>query len=177
MPREATATFDGLVVGYGTHTADDDVGAVVSSNGRSYYKRLVTGVDVQATFVLGDVSPQEPLIPRGSIIHRASFQVIAAFTAAGAATMDIGTFGTAVVDDINGIGVALSIAELTSPGETNLLAGDLVLDADGGLGVGAISNTDVFFSVEVSTGPYTAGSGLLIVEYTAPFITARTIAN
>lgn len=177
MSREATFDFDGLTVGFGTHSADDDVGAVVSSNGRSYYKRLVTGVDVQATFVLGDVAPQEPLIPRGSIIQRATFQVIVAFTAAGAATMDIGTFGTAVVDDIDGIGAALTIAELTSVGETNLLAGALVADGDGALGVGAISNSDVFISVDVNTGPYTAGSGLLIVEYTQPFIVARTIAN
>jgi len=177
MSREATATFDGLVVGYGTHTVDNDVGAIVSSNGRTYYKRLVTGVDVQATFVIGDVAPQEPLIPRGSIIQRATFQVITAFTAAGAATMDIGTFGTTVVDDINGIGAALSIAELTSVGETNLLAGALVADGDGAIGVGGIANEDVFFSVEVSTGPYTAGTGLLIVEFSEPFIVARTIAN
>jgi len=178
MSRNQTfLNADGLTIGFGTHSSDNDVGAVAGDGVNFTYRRLVTGVDIPAAFALTDVAPQEPLIPRGSIIQRATFQVITAFTAAGAATMDIGTFGTVVVDDINGIGAALSIAELTSVGETNLLAGALVADGDGGIGVGGISNTDVFVSVDVNTGPYTAGTGLLIVEYSTPFIVARTIAN
>ena len=55
MPRNQTATFDGLVVGYGTHTADNNVSAVVAGvGGRVVMRQLITGVDLIDTYAIAE---------------------------------------------------------------------------------------------------------------------------
>ena len=180
MAREATATFDGLVVGYGTHTVDNDVAAVQSTNGRVVLQRLITGVDLVDTYAAAQNLPQEVIVPRGSRIIRASFQVLVAFTSGGAGTMDIGTFtkglATDVVDDADGLVADMTIAELTSIGEVHILDGALIA-ASGQTAVGATGLGDCVIAPSFETAAFTAGSGILTVEYQTPSGNAgRTIA-
>lgn len=171
---------DGLAVGFGTHTEDNDVAAVVSSDGRVVAKVEVTGVDLSDTYSATDFKPQEIVMPRGTRIIRASFQVLAAFTSAGAATLDIGTFtkglATDVVDDADGLVADMSIAELTSIGEVHILDGALV-SASGQTAVGATGLGDCVIAPSYETAVFTAGSGILTVEFQMPSGSAgRTIA-
>ncbi len=171
---------DGLVVGFGTHTEDNDVAAVASSGGRVVLTRLITGVDLSDTYSATDFLPQEVVIPRGSRIIRASFQVLVAFTSGGAATLDIGTFtkglATDVVDDADGIVADMTIAELTSIGEVHICDGALV-GASGQTAVGATGLGDCVIAPSYETAAFTAGSGILTVEYQVPSLNAgRTIA-
>ena len=172
---------DGLVVGFGTHSEDNEVAAVLSSNGgRVVLQREIVGVNLSDTYAATDFVPQEVVIPRGSRIIRASFQVVLAFTSGGAATLDIGVFTkgltTDVVDDADGLVADMSIAELTSIGEVHVLDGALI-GASGQTAVGATGLGDCVIAPSYETAVYTAGKGILTVEYQVPSLSAgRTIA-
>ena len=172
---------DGLVVGFGTHSEDNEVAAVLSSNGgRVVLQREIVGVNLSDTYSATDFVPQEVVIPRGSRIIRASFQVVLAFTSGGAATLDIGVFtkglATDVVDDADGLVADMSIAELTSIGEVHVLDGALIA-ASGQTAVGATGLGDCVIAPSYETAVYTAGKGILTVEYQVPSLSAgRTIA-
>lgn len=181
MSRGSTWTNkDGLVVGFGTHSEDNDVAAVMGGT-----KKVLVAeydlVDLSDTFAATDVKPQDPRIPRGSYITRAVVQTLVAATSGGAATLDIGTWGvgltTEVVDDADGIVADISIAEMTSIGETHVCDGALIL-ASNGVGVGATSNSDVVIAPSYETAVFTAGRIRLTVEYTVPAgSTGGSIAN
>lgn len=182
MPRNQTwSNQDGLVVGFGTHTEDNNVSGVdAQSGGRVVLRQTITGVDLSDTYAATDFNPQDVIIPRGSRIIRASFQVLTAFTSGGAATLDIGTFtkglATDVVDDADGLVADMSIAELTSIGEVHILDGALI-GASGQTAVGATGLGDVVIAPSYETAVYTAGTGILTVEYQVPSDSAgRTIA-
>lgn len=171
---------DGLVVGFGTHTEDNDVAAKASAMGREVLTVEINGVDLSDTYSATDFKPQDVIIPRGSRIIRASFQVLLAFTSGGAATLDVGTFtkglATDVVDDADGLVADMSIAELTSIGEVHILDGALV-GASGQTAVGATGLGDVVIAPSYETAVFTAGRGILTVEYQIPSGRAgRTIA-
>lgn len=181
MARANTWTnSDGLVVGFGTHTEDNDVAAV--SGGTK--KRLEVEydlADLADTFAATNVKPQDPRIPRGSYITRATIQTLVAATSGGAATLDIGTWGvgltTEVVDDADGLVADATIAEMTSVGETHVCDGALILASDG-VGVGATSNSDVVIAPSYETAAFTAGRIRLTVEYIIPAgSTGGSIAN
>ena len=98
-------------------------------------------------------------IPANALIVSAHFVVDAAFTSAGAATLDVGLFnaaGTAI--DADGIDADIAIAAM---GADAAVVCDGVL-ADGTQNVGA-ANAYVGFSYE--TAVFTAGSGKLVIEY------------
>lgn len=166
---------DGLIVGFGTHSSDNNVSAVVSERGNlRVLRQLITGTDLVDTFAITNSSPQDVIIPRGSIILRANFQVITAFTSGGAAVLDIGTFtkglATDVVDDADGLVAGMTIAELTSIGEVHILDGALV-GASGQTAVGATGLGDCVIAPSWGTAAYTAGTGILTVEYQIPSLT------
>lgn len=178
MSRNATWTNkDGLVVGFGTHTEDNDVPAVTGGT----KKRIEVEydlADLADTFAAANRKPQEVRIPRGSYITRAVVQTLVAATSGGAATLDIGLWGVNdVVDDADGIVADISIAEMTSIGETHVCDGALIL-ATNGVGVGATSNSDVVLAPSYETAVFTAGRVRLTVEYTVPAgSTGASISN
>lgn len=186
MSRGATQTFDGLVVGYGRHTSDNNSpGVVASGGGRVVVKTSFDFNDVPdtASGVNGIAVPQAHIIPRGSMFIRATLQVITAWTSSSSGIMDIGTWSrglaTEVVDIADGLWDGGTVAELTSVGEINVLDGAFLPLADGVTGTaGAVSNSDVVLTVEWETGVFQAGEAILVVEYYAPFGPAgRTIAE
>lgn len=178
MARGSTwSNKDGLTVGFGTHTEDNDVPAVCGGT-KKVLTMEITLADLADTFAAANRKPQEVVIPRGSYITRAVVQTKVAATSGGAATLDIGTWGTGdSVDDADGIVADITIAEMTSVGETHVCDGALIL-ASNGVGVGATSNSDVVIAPSYETAAFTAGVVLLTVEYTVPYgSTGGTIAN
>lgn len=171
MSRGSTWTnSDGLVVGFGTHSEDNDVAAV-----RGGTKRVLeVEYDLSGlsdAFAATNVKPQDPRIPRGSYITRATIQTLVAAASTGGGTLDIGTWGvgltTEVVDDANGIVDAVTVAEMTSVGETHVCDGALILASDG-VGVGAVSNSDVVIAPSYDTAVFQSGRIRLTVEFVVP---------
>jgi len=183
MSRDATwSNKDGLVVGFGAHSDDSEVAAVVSSaNGRVVVQREIVGVNLVNTYSATQFLPQEHVIPRGSVIIRATLQVLVAFTSLDAATLDIGLFtkglATDVVDVADGLVADMSIAELTSIGEVHILDGAQI-GTSGQTAVGYTGLGDCVIAPSWEAFVHTAGKALLTVEYIPPFGAAasRTIA-
>lgn len=183
MPRNATHTFDGLVVGYGTHTSDNSTPAVVSSGGYTIVKTLLVATEIPdtASATNGIATPQAHIFPRGSVITRAFLEVIVPWTGSSS-ILDIGFWSRGlsgeVVDDADYLWDGGTIAELTTIGEINVLDAAGLPLADGvatGV-VGKISNSDVVLTAEWETAAFTAGTAMLTVEYVAPFIVDRVLA-
>ena len=180
MPRNATHVFDGLTKGYGTHSSDSGVPAVVSSNGLVIVRSLINLVGTSliadvATTLIPPGQQNAHIIPRGSTILRAGITVVVAATGSSS-TLDIGTWSrgvsTEVVDVAIGIHDGYTIAEMTTIGEFTPATGSLI-GAD--IAVGATSNSDCVIVWSYDTAVFTAGQVELYVEYLAPQYT-RTIA-
>ena len=177
MPRDNTWTNDdGLVVGYGTHSADNSSPAVTGEGTRRTMQFVLDALLVPdtASATNGIATPQAAIIPRGSVITRATIRVLEAFTSGGAATLDLGLWTrgltTDVVDDANGIVAAVTIAELTTIGEIHLCDGALLpLATSASTLVGATGLGDCVVTAEWATGAYTAGKALVQIEYEVPF--------
>jgi hypothetical protein len=172
MARANTwANLDGLGVGFGTHTDDNRIPA--TEGGRSGLRIMtltVTGTEVEAAASLTAASlfPQSARIPYGSQILRARFQTVVPFTSGGAATLNIGTYkwdAIGTVDDADGIDAAVALTAIDAIGEIVICDGALV---GGVVPAGATSNSDVAVVVGYGTAAYTAGVGILTVEYVLP---------
>ena len=173
MSRANTHTFDGLVVGYGTHTADNEVASVYQGAGGIV--TVVQEIDMaslpafasESRTAYPNASGQEHVIPRGSVILGGEILVLEACTGSSS-DADFGTWG-AVVDDSNGLKDAVLVATVANVGDTLILDGDLVADADdSGLAVaGAVSNSDVVITGSYTTA-YTGGKIRLTVRYAPP---------
>lgn len=179
MPRQNTWTnSDGLVVGFGTHSSDNNVPAVVSEAGSvKVLTVLVTGTSIEASASITAASfpPQAAIIKRGAIIQRAKFVTVVPFTGSSS-TLNIGTYAVntpGTVDDLDGIDATIALTAIDAIGETVVCDGALV---NGTVGVGATSNSDVQIVFGYGTAAFTAGSGILTVEYIEPSF-GRTIAN
>ena len=176
---------DGLVVGFGTHSDDNDVAAVQSSGGKQVQKVRFTLSGLLDAATNASIPPQTAQIPRGSIITDAYVQtIVAAASAAGTATLDLGTWGrgtlaTPVVDDANGIADALTVARMNTVGEiinlkSDALGGVLIpqLDTGGttivGTPVGSVSLSDCVICASYDTQVFTAGIVEVTVEYLPP---------
>jgi len=164
---------DGLRVGFGTHSEDNDVGAVYSgANGEVTYVEELLLVDLNDT--ASDTStPQQHVIPRGSIILRGNVQAIVG-ASASTTTLDIGTWSrgltTEIEDDANGLISAIDDALLANVGDTLVMDGVLVADAaDSNLAVaGATSDSDVIVIGSWNTNVHTAGKLRITVTYRPP---------
>lgn len=170
MSRANTWTnSDGLVVGFGTHSEDNNVPAVTSNKGA--FKTLVmeiTGANTVDTIVAGSIAPQSARIRRGSTIRSATLTTTVAWTGTG--TLDIGTWGvglaTEVVDDADGIDVDIDIdVALAALGDTVQCDGALV---NGAVTVGETSNSDCVITASWETAVPTAGKAVLVIEYIEP---------
>ena len=184
MPRGNTETFDGLVVGYGTHSSDNNVGAVTGGSGtvRTYVIELPDATALEDTDVItvASLPPQSVVIPRGSAILRATFSVTTGFTTSASATLDIGTYeaggdgSSTGDDDADGIDVNIGVTELNAIGDLVVCNGALV---DGVIACGATSNSDVVVVFGFEAGVYTAGAGVLTLEVLVPHgAQGRTLA-
>jgi hypothetical protein len=171
MPRDNTWTnSDGLIVGFGTHTEDNGVGAVTGLSGTqvTYTIELPDATLLEDTdaITVASIPPQSVAIPRGAILNRATFSVTTAFTSGGAATLDIGFYSAAaVVDDANGIDVDIALTAIDAIGDVVVCDGALV---GGVIPLGATSNSDVFVVFGDEAAVYTAGAGVLTLEMTYP---------
>jgi len=168
MARGATWTnSDGLVVPFGTHTADNGVPAVTA--GAGMLKTMVmeiVGIDLPDTYAATDTEPQAATIKRGSVIQSATLHVHEAFTSGGAATLDIGTWSkglaTDVVDDADGIDAAIAITAIDGLGD--------IINCDGALvgllvPVGRTADGDCVIAPSYNTAAFTAGKATLTVVY------------
>ena len=171
MSRASTHTFDGLVVGYGTHTADNDVPAVTGSGSTRFYTVELpdaTALEATAAITSASIPPQSVTIPHGSYIKSANFQVTAAFTTAASGNLDIGLWSNAatpVLDDIDGIDAAVDILVLDAIGDVVVCDGALV---GGVLPVGKVNDADCVVTFGYETGVFTAGAGILTLEVVIP---------
>jgi len=170
MSRNATWTnSDGLVVGFGTHSEDNNVPAVTGSG--SVKTMVVELPDATALEAIGSVTvasipPQSAVIPRGSRILEASFQVTTAFTTSASGALDIGTHSIAAVDDdIDGIDEDIAVTALDAVGAVVACDGSLV---NGVTTCGAVSTSDVVPTFGYATGVFTAGAGVLTIRYLEP---------
>ena len=185
MPRNATHTFDGLTVGYGTHTVDNNIwSAYESSNGLVTIQREYILADLPDTFAATNVGPQDHVVPRGSIIKSAVIHVLAAADSTGDnLTVDIGTWGvglaTEVVDVADGIVADVTQAEIGIIGQGYLCDGTMIANATtAAVSVGATSNSDCVISMSYETAAASTGTVRLVVEYMPPSGSfGRVIAN
>ena len=174
MPRNATHVFDGLTVGYGTHTVDNDVLRVIEGGTmKKYVIELpdATALEDTDAITIASLPPQSATIPRGSYIRKATFQVKTIFTTSASATLDIGTYeaggdGSSTGDDVAaGIDADIAVTALDAVGDIVVCNGTLV---DGVIPVGATSDSDVVVVFGFEAGVYTAGAGILTLEVIVP---------
>ena len=177
MARQSTWTnSDGLKVGYGTRTDNDESPGVLGGCAGAR-RTVVCEIDLTAlsdTFAAANRTGYEAVIPRGSIITAAYLNVVTAVTSSGGGTLDIGLWGTGdVVDDADGIVADATVAELSDIGEVHICDGALVsapgnTAAAGVVTVGATSNSDVIIAPSYETAVFQTGVVQLTVEYIAP---------
>ena len=172
MSRNSTWTnSDGLVVGFGGHTADNDVPAVTGVGSTRFYTVELpdaTALEATAAITSASIPPQSVTIPHGSYIKSANFQVTVPFTTAANGNLDIGLWSNAstpVLDDINGIDAAVDILVLDAIGDVVVCDGAVV---GGVVPVGKTNDADCVVTFGYETGVFTAGAGILTLEVVTP---------
>jgi len=172
MSRNATWTnSDGLRVGFGTHTEDNNVLRVVEGGTvKTYTIELpdATALEATASITSASIPPQSVLLPRGSSILEATFSVKTVFTTSASGALDIGLWSAAstpVLDDINGIDAAIAVTALDAIGDVVICDGAVV---GGVVPVGATSNSDCAVVFGYVTGVFTAGAGVLTLRVLVP---------
>ena len=172
MSRNATWTnSDGLIVGFGTHSADNDVAA--GTAGAGSVKTMTIELDgskiTTQTATDATIPPQAAQIKRGSIILSATLTCTEAWTSTG--TLNIGTWGrgtlgTPAVDDLDGIDATVDVdSVLAAVGDTVHCDGALV---GGAVTVGETSNSDCVISFGWATSTMTDGKAQLTIRYIEP---------
>lgn len=176
MARGNTWTnSDGLVVGFGTHTEDNDVPAEANNGVRKAVYVEIDLTDLADAFAAANRKPQEVRIPRGSVITSAYLEVLTAATSSGGGTLDIGTWGVGdAADDPNGIVDAVTVTEMSEAGELHICDGAMVgasgnsAPAGDAVAVGGVSDSDVVIAPSYDTAVFQTGVVALHVEYLAP---------
>jgi hypothetical protein len=159
MSRASTWTnSDGLVVGFGARDSKNPNAATVRTEGNIEVLQFALNYDDMPAIGTAPSSKSIP-IPANSSILRGNFRVTTAWT--GGTNIDFGTMnsaGTAIDDD--GFDVAVLTAALTL---------NAVIDFDGALMTGdaSVGTADAYFGTVV-TGTYTAGAGVVTIEYLRP---------
>lgn len=156
----AEINADGLKVRYFTDQAElAKAGQHDEANTRTLCFDIGPDSLWPAAVVGGDLTI--PHMHEGAFIKEAYLKVLETFTAAGAATLTIGTAdkdGTAI--DADGIDASIALAALA--------AGNVVR-CDGAQVVSAASGPwlqkDAWVTTTVGTGPFTAGKAVLVVRF------------
>jgi hypothetical protein len=165
MPRDNIwSNSDGLRVGFGKHTEDNQVASVFQgANGEvtvtleiDMASLVATSAEAANMYPANLAAGNQHVIPRGSIIKGGYIEVLVACTGAGG-DADFGTWSyglaTEVVDDSNGL--KDSVLVIADADDSNLAV------------AGAISNSDVIITGSYTTA-YTAGRVKLVVTYIPP---------
>ena len=178
MARNATwQNPDGLAVGFGTHTSDNEMFAEVN--------RLGNRVVVQGYLVMASVTDtyadqnypwhqNSYIIPRGTLCSRGTLQAVAASTTGSTSLLDIGAWSeglaTEVVDDADGFQDGLDDAELNPIGEYHRMDGAfIVAPGSSAVAIGATANNACIVSAEWETAVFTAGTTLVTLEFQIPY--------
>jgi len=115
-------------------------------------------------------TPKHPKIPADAVVKSVTLKVDDAFTSAGSATLNIGTYTAAGADDdINGLAAAITKAELTA-GSVHHFGDGINTNSNAGADIGAVVNAsaDTYVGAEAGTAVFTAGVARCVVEYIAP---------
>ena len=149
---------DGLDVGFGIRDSKNPNAATVRTEGNVEVLQFALSYDQMPASGTAPSSKSIP-IPANSSILRGNFRVTEAWV--GGTNIDFGTMnsaGTAIDDD--GFDVAVLTAALTL---------NAVIDFDGALMTGdaSVGTADAYFATVV-TGTYTAGQGVVTIEYLRP---------
>lgn len=153
----------GVTQYYGPRTDNDGEANVIMQDGPYEVIELdleYDDVNSGLPAINANTDASVPLIPAGSQIVEATFQVGTAWTSGGSATLELGTQETDGSDiDANGID-SLAVAALTA-GSVHVCDGALI---------GAVSSAtlDSQVSVDDATAAFTAGTGKLTVKYLPP---------
>ena len=168
---------DGLNVGFGIHSSDNEHFAEVNRLGNRVvvqgYLVLVNLVDTWADTNYPSVV-QSYSSPEGSIITRGTIQAVVAATSGTTSDMDIGTWSkglaTEVVDVTDGIQNGITDGEMTPIGEYHRLDGTMIIapGSSSAISVGATANTACEFIASYNT-VFTAGTVLVTLENQIPF--------
>lgn len=168
---------DGLSVGFGTHSSDNELFREVAKQGsrRIYQAYLIYAslVDTStATSYPFDV--HEAVVPRGSLALRGSVQSIVGAVGTNP-TLDIGMWSrglaTEVVDTTDGLVADITEAELATIGEAHILDGSMIvaIGSSTAITVGATADMDCAIAPSYETDAFTAGTGLFTIEFQVPF--------
>lgn len=149
---------DGLVVGFGTRSTENNVGGAVNTGGNIEGQVVLDITDASA---LTDASEptnyiQGAKIPANSHIRDAVLVTNTAFTGTGTPTLDIGTVkADGTFSDDDGIDAAIG---------TGSLGADSVVNCDGAQ-VDTVVTEDLWLAATWDTDNFEAGSGKLYVTY------------
>lgn len=171
MPRKATYSMDGVMVGYGPHTDDTGMATKVSTAGaRQHLVVDITGAMLNAAgTVTGPATTQVwythgATIPADSLLESATLFVTTAFVG-GSATLDIGiwqsrksagTPGTVVDED--GIDVAIGGTAFAELEDNDVIA------CNGAL-IGTVLAYDSAVGFDIDAATITAGKATLVITY------------
>lgn len=177
MSRDSIWTNpDGLTVGFGSHSPDNQSPRVLAGPGQVKYMEMeidAARLDPFGTVTTSFLFPQTSVIRRGSRITRAHLLVNTIFTGATAVLL-VGTYkndgqpaGALTVDLINGIINATdgALANLNGVGEITIGTGGLIGTTTT---AGAVSDSDVIVVAQCTTAQFTAGRATLFIEYIEP---------
>lgn len=182
MARANTQRFDGLTVGYGTHTLDDNVfGQYAGTSIRKQASMEIVGTKLELTTITSaSFPPQAIQVKRGSKILSATFVVTEAFSTGSSPTLTIGTYkydssdGTVTADDADGIDATIAATAIDAIGEVVNCDGALVGTAGtynasaAGTLAGSTSDSDVVVGAFAGTAAFTTGKGILTLEWIEP---------
>jgi len=150
---------DGLVVGFGPHTADEGVSTQGSVKGNIQQVVLkIKGTElVDAGAPNAQYLASSVVIPVDAYLVSARLFVTTAFTSGGSAVLDIGVYDVDAdaIEDDDGIDSAIAVATLVD---------NFDVACDGAL-VGSVlaQNSKIYASYD--TAAFTAGEATLVVEY------------
>lgn len=164
---EKWSNQDGLRVGFGTRTDENDAVSKIAANGSFETVVMeITGTELVDTIAQANLNEHSVRIPRGSVIRSATIQCTEAFVGTG--TLDLGTYdyeGDAV-DVADGIDADIDVdVALAAVGDIVQCDGALV---NGAVSAGETSDSDVVITASFETSVPTAGKAVLTVEYVAP---------
>jgi hypothetical protein len=154
MAKASTWTnADGLRVGFGARDSKNAAAATVQTEGNICVMQFPFDYDVVETIGTAPSSTSIP-IPANATIMRGNIRVTTAF--AGGTSINFGTMdsaGTAI--DADGLDAAVAVADMDAVGD--------VVTFDGAQ-IGKRIASDAYFGIQY-TGTYTAGRGVVTIEY------------
>lgn len=154
---------DGLLVKFGTEEAIVGGGGEFTWDGPNAKLDIDIRYNMLNAFGTRTILDETVRIPNGLLLRSASFQVIVPFTSGGAATLDLGLYDMdrTTAYDADGIDAAIALTAIDTVGETVTCDGALI-------GTILANDTPSLISATVGTANYTAGRGVLTLQFFKP---------